>query len=63
MLVGSWTYCAHDYPVTMAFLRRAKGMGVPLEELITHRFPLDKMNEAMETNLSQQGIKIAYVAQ
>ena len=38
-------------------------MGVPLEELITHRFPLDKMNEAMETNLSQQGIKIAYVAQ
>ena len=63
MLVGSWTYGAHEYPVTMAFLRRAKGMGVPLEELITHRFPLDKMNEAMETNLSQQGIKIAYVAQ
>lgn len=63
MLIGSWTYGAHEYPVTMAFLRRAKGMGVPLEELITHRFPLDKMNEAMETNLSQQGIKIAYVAQ
>lgn len=63
MLVGSWTYGAHEYPLTMAFLRRAKSMGVPLEELITHRFPLDRMNEAMETNLSQQGIKIAYVAQ
>ena len=63
MLVGSWTYGAHEYPITMAFLRRAKAMGVPLEELITHRFPLDQMNEAMETNLSQQGIKIAYVAE
>lgn len=63
MLVGSWTYGAHEYPITMAFLRRAKSMGVPLEELVTHRFPLDRMNEAMETNLSQQGIKIAYVAQ
>ncbi len=63
MLVGSWTYGANEYPVTMAFLRRAKGMGVPLEELITHRFPLNQMNEAMEMNLSQQGMKICYIAQ
>lgn len=63
MLVGSWTYSASEYPITMAFLRRAKGMGVPLEELITHRYPLDQMNEAMEMNLTQQGIKICYTAQ
>lgn len=61
MLVGAWTYGAHEYPVTMAFLRRAKGMGLPLEEMITHRYPLDKLGDAMEANLSMQGIKIAYV--
>ena len=62
MLVGSWTYSASEYPITMAFLRRAKSMGVPLEDLITHRYPLDQMNEAMEMNLTQQGIKICYTA-
>ena len=33
-----------------------------IEDLITHRFPLDQLNEAMETNVAQKGIKIAYVA-
>jgi L-iditol 2-dehydrogenase len=61
-LVGSWTYGAHEYPLTIAFLKRASRLGLPLEKMITHRFPLDKMGEAMETNLSMQGIKIAYVA-
>ena len=37
-------------------------MNIPIEELITHTFPLDKMNEAMETNVAQKGIKIAYIA-
>lgn len=62
MLVGSWDYGAHEYPNTIAFMKRAKGLGLPLEKLITHRYPLDRMNEAMEMNLSQQGIKICYVA-
>lgn len=63
MLVGSWDYGAHEYPNAIAFMKRAKGIGLPLEQLITHRYPLDKMNEAMEMNLSQQGIKICYVAE
>jgi Zn-dependent alcohol dehydrogenase len=37
-------------------------MNIPIEELITHTFPLDQMNEAMETNVAQKGIKIAYIA-
>ena len=60
-LVGSWDYSAQDYPTTMAFLRQAREMGIPIKELITHSFPLDKLNEAMEVNVSQQGIKICYV--
>jgi Threonine dehydrogenase and related Zn-dependent dehydrogenases len=62
MLVGSWDYGADEYPNTIAFMKRAKALGLPLEELITHRYPLDQMNEAMETNISQKGIKICYIA-
>ena len=62
-IVGSWDYSADDYPTTMAFLRQAREMNIPIKELITHQFPLDKLNEAMEVNVSQQGIKICYVAE
>ena len=61
-LVGSWDYSADDYPTTIAFLQQAREMHIPIEELITHTYPLDQLNEAMETNISQQGIKICYVA-
>ena len=60
---GSWDYSADDYPTTMAFLRQAREMNIPIKELITHTFPLDKLNEAMEVNVAQQGIKICYVAE
>ncbi len=61
-LVGSWDYSADDYPTTMAFLRQAREMNIPIKDLITHEFPLDQLNEAMEVNVAQQGIKICYVA-
>ena len=61
-LVGSWDYSADDYPTCIAFLRQAREMKIPIEELITHSFPLDKLNEAMEVNVAQQGIKICYRA-
>ena len=60
-IVGSWDYSAEDYPKTVAFLKQTAEMGIPIEELITHTFPLDKMNEAMETNVAQAGIKICYI--
>ncbi len=62
-LVGSWDYSAEDYPTTMAFLRQAQEMQLPIEELITHSYPLDRLNDAMEMNVSQQGIKICYRAE
>ena len=62
-LVGSWDYSASDYPTTIAFLKQAREMKIPIEDLITHSCPLDKLNEAMEVNVSQKGIKIAYVAE
>ncbi|TCW35001.1 L-iditol 2-dehydrogenase [Thermohydrogenium kirishiense] len=60
-VVGSWTYTPQDYLTTFDFLKRAKEIGLPIEELITHRFSLDKMNEAMEVNMKQEGIKVVYI--
>ena len=60
-IVGSWDYSAEDYPKTVAFLKQCAEMNIPIEELITHTYPLDKMNEAMETNVAQKGIKICYI--
>jgi len=62
-LVGSWDYSAEDYPTCMAFLHQAREMNIPIKELITHSFPLDQLNEAMEVNVSQKGIKICYIAE
>ena len=60
-IVGSWVYTLRDYATTFDFLKRAKAIGLPMSELITHKFPLEKINEALTTNLSMQGLKIAIV--
>ena len=59
--VGSWVYTLRDYATTFDFLKRAKGIGLPLEKLITHKFPLDQINEAHITNLKMEGLKIAII--
>ena len=59
--VGSWVYTLRDYATTFDFLKRAKAIGLPLEKLITHRFHLAEANEALETNLRQDGLKIAII--
>ena len=60
-LVGSWVYTLRDYVTTFDFLKRAKAIGLPMSDLITHKFPLEQINEALETNLAMTGLKIAIV--
>ncbi len=60
-LVGSWVYTLRDYVTTFDFLKRALAIGLPVKELITHKFPLEEINEALETNFAQKGLKIAIV--
>lgn len=60
-MVGSWVYTLRDYATTFDFLKRAKGIGLPLEKLITHEFPLEQINEAHITNLKMEGLKIAVI--
>ena len=59
--VGSWVYTLRDYATTFDFLKRAKAIGIPMKELITHKFPLDQINEAHQTNLRMEGLKIAII--
>lgn len=58
-LVGSWVYGANEYIETLGFLKKAKEMSIPVEELVTHHYPLEQYIDAMEKNISLTGIKIA----
>ena len=60
-LVGSWVYTLRDYATTFDFLKRAKAIGLPMDDLITHEFPLEQINEAHQTNLAMEGLKIAII--
>ncbi len=60
-MVGSWVYTLRDYATTFDFLKRAKGIGLPMDKLITHTFPLEQINEAHQTNLRMEGLKIAII--
>ena len=59
--VGSWVYTLRDYATTFDFLKRAIAIGLPIKELITHKFPLEKTAEAFVTNVKMEGLKIAVV--
>lgn len=59
-VVGSWTYQSRDWIQACEFLKEAKLRGLPVDKLITHRYGLGEMNDAMEMNISMQGCKIVY---
>ena len=59
--VGSWVYTPQDYSVTIGMIRHMAKMGLPVEDLVTHTFPLAEINRAMETNIAMEGIKLAIV--
>ena len=60
-VVGSWVYTLRDYATTFDFLKRAQGIGLPIKKLITHKYPLSQINEAHQTNLKMEGLKIAII--
>lgn len=57
--VGSWVYTAQEYPIAIAMIRHLQKIGLPIEELVTHTYPLAEINQAMQTNIALEGIKIA----
>jgi len=59
--VGSWVYTPQEYPAAIAMIRHLVRIGVPIENLVTHTFPLARLSDAMETNIAMEGIKLAVV--
>lgn len=59
--VGSWVYTANEYPVAIAMIRHLGRLGLPIEDLVTHTFPLAEIDRAMRANIALEGIKIAVV--
>ncbi len=57
-LVGSWVYNSFEYPSAYHFLQRAERIGIPVSSLVTHKFPLDQIDEAFQVNLRQEGVKV-----
>ncbi len=60
-VIGSWTYQAKDWLQAMEVLKEASKQGYPVGELVTHKYALEEINEAMETNIRMDGLKIAVV--
>ena len=57
-ITGSWAYNSFEYPNAYHFLQQAEKIGIPVSSLITHRFPLSRIQDAFDTSLRQEGVKI-----
>lgn len=62
-VTGSWTYQAKDWIHATEFLKEAQERGLPVTELLTHKYPLAQINDAMEMNISMQGLKIVVMGE
>ena len=60
-VTGCWTYQAKDWLQAMEVLKEASKQGYPVGELVSHKFSLDDINEAMETNICMDRFKISVV--
>lgn len=60
--VGSWVYTLRDYATTFEFLKSAKAIGLPINELITDKYPLSQVDAAFQKAAAMTGLKIAVVA-
>lgn len=56
---GSWTYQAKDWVHAIEILKEGAERGIPVTDLVSDKYPLDQMNEAMAKNISMTGFKIA----
>lgn len=61
-VTGSWVYNSFEYPYAYHFLQRAEKIGIPVARLITHRFPLSRIQEAFEAAQGQKGVKVVVQA-
>ena len=58
-MVGSYAYAPQNYPRTIEMIRRAIEIGIPVSEMVTDWYPLEKIDDAFKKNMSMEGLKIA----
>lgn len=62
-VTGSWTYQSKDWIQACEVLKEAQKDGLPVEELLSHKYALADINEAMEMNISMKGLKIVVMGE
>ncbi len=62
-VIGSWTYQSKDWIQACEVLKESQKDGLPVEELLTHKYALADINDAMEMNISMQGLKIVVMGE
>lgn len=62
-VTGSWTYQSKDWIQACEVLKEAQKNGLPVTELLSHKYALADINEAMEMNISMQGLKIVVMGE
>lgn len=62
-VTGSWTYQSKDWIQACEVLKEAHKNGLPVTELLSHKYALADINEAMEMNISMQGLKIVVMGE
>ena len=56
---GTHNYSLADYKKAITILENAETEGLPVYRLITHRYRLDELNEALWTYVRGEGLGIA----
>ncbi len=62
-VIGSWTYQSKDWIHACEVLKEAQKENLPVEELLSHKYSLSDINEAMEMNISMKGLKIVVLGE
>lgn len=62
-VTGSWIYQSKDWIQACEVLKEAQKNGLPVTELLSHKYALADINEAMEMNISMQGLKIVVMGE
>ena len=62
-VTGSWTYQSKDWIQACEVLKEAQKDGLPVEELLSHKYALADIYEAMEMNISMKGLKIVVMGE
>ena len=58
-LVGSYAYSPQIYPMTIAMIKRALEIGIPISEMVTDWYFLEDISAGFDKNMSMEGLKIA----